>query len=488
MPSKITPNEVERRFAMRAPEYQVLSEYANSKTKILVRHNCGHTYKVTPGHFWEGDMCPKCNKKAQQERQQKEGRKILFSRLAELGLGLLPGQNYTNDRQKIEVKCLKCGRVQTSWGCNIYAGHGCKSCNNSRPMSREDFLKKLAIRAPEWELVGEYINAKTKTLFRHKKCGKTFERTPDWVCTSPNKCNRCSRSNGETSLVDSIIAMLPEDEEYLLNNRSVLGGKELDLYLPKLGIAVEYNGLHYHASKVLSKKGHNPINYHLQKTLDAKDKGVRVIHVFEDEWLEHPDIVKDKMRAYLKLPLERRYYARQTTVKEITPEVAGEFLNANHIQGKGGARVAIGLYYGDGLVAVQTFAKYSSGKPNEYDLTRYATKLGTQVVGGFSKCLKYFEKMVSPSKVVSFADRRWSTEGDNVYTKNGFELDGVVPPSYWYTIRQQRLHKFLFRKKLIARKFPEIYSLEKTEREMMEEAGYDRIYDCGLLRYVKKYV
>lgn len=487
MPAKLSLKEVQQRFAKRAPEYQLLGEYKNSSTKVLVRHQCGHEYLVTPLKFWSGDMCPKCNKELQDKKKLAQGAQIFFDRLKAINMELCEGEEYCGQKHKIKVRCLQCGRVQSSWGSNILSGHGCQSCQNSRPMAQEDFIKKLTIRAPDWELVGEYKGATTPTLFRHKKCGKIFERTPDWVCFSPNKCNRCARSSGETAIVDSIVELLPEGEDYLLNNRTVLEGKELDLYIPRLGIAFEYDGVHYHSEGRLASKGYNPVRYHLQKTLKAQAKGVRVVHIFEDEWLEHPELVKDKIRAILKMPFAQRYYARQSEAREISAQEAKCFLQEHHIQGGGKSRISVGLFLQNELVAVQTFAYYTSGKANEYELTRYATKIGTQVVGGFSKCLKYFERNYRPAKVVSFADRRWSAEGGNVYTANGFSLSGVVPPNYWYTKRQERFHKFGFRKALIAQKFPEIYSPEKTEKQMMQEAGFERIYDCGLLRYEKVY-
>lgn len=43
-------------------EYTVLGEYRNAKTKILIRHNkCGYEWEVNPGNFLYGGRCPKCS-------------------------------------------------------------------------------------------------------------------------------------------------------------------------------------------------------------------------------------------------------------------------------------------------------------------------------------------------------------------------------------------------------------------------------------------
>jgi len=102
--------------------------------------------------------------------------------------------------------------------------------------------------------------------------------------------------------------------------------------------------------------------------------------------------------------------------------------------------------------------------------------------------VKNFIKKYNPSKIISFGDARWVLNKDsNLYTKIGFKLSKILQPDYKYfkpsISRNKRLHKFGFGKSSLKRKFPEIYSEEKTESEMMKEMGYDRIWDCGLFKY-----
>jgi hypothetical protein len=46
-----------------ANDYTFLEKYKNDKTKIEVRHSCGHHYKVAPTHFLRGRRCPYCEKR-----------------------------------------------------------------------------------------------------------------------------------------------------------------------------------------------------------------------------------------------------------------------------------------------------------------------------------------------------------------------------------------------------------------------------------------
>jgi hypothetical protein len=65
----------------------------------------------------------------------------------------------------------------------------------------------------------------------------------------------------------------------------------------------------------------------------------------------------------------------------------------------------------------------------------------------------------------------------------GFVADAVESPDYSYTNGHGvRLHKFGFRKQILHKKYG--LPLTMTEREMTEELGYAKIWNCGLIRYV----
>jgi hypothetical protein len=66
--------------------------------------------------------------------------------------------------------------------------------------------------------------------------------------------------------------------------------------------------------------------------------------------------------------------------------------------------------------------------------------------------------------------------------------DLTLKPDYEYIIKNKtkRTHKFNFRKKLIQKKFPDLYNPNETEFQNMDRIGIPRIYDCGKLRWVCK--
>ena len=69
----------------------------------------------------------------------------------------------------------------------------------------------------------------------------------------------------------------------------------------------------------------------------------------------------------------------------------------------------------------------------------------------------------------------------------GFKFDDFIKPNYTYynsnVDRFKRFHKFNFRKAKLLKKYPNL-DPRMTETEMAKELGYDRIWDCGLIKYV----
>ena len=64
----------------------------------------------------------------------------------------------------------------------------------------------------------------------------------------------------------------------VLNSRRIISPLELDIFLPDLKIAVEYNGKYWHSSNIKTKT-----DYHLHKSLMCREKGIRLVHIYEFE-------------------------------------------------------------------------------------------------------------------------------------------------------------------------------------------------------------
>jgi len=267
-------------------------------------------------------------------------------------------------------------------------------------------------------------------------------------------------------------------DEILLNNKNYILPYELDIYLPELKLAFEFNGIFWHSD--IYKEN----NYHLNKTELCEEQGIQLIHIWEDDWLYKQDIVKSMILNKLnKTP--NKIFARKTEVKEIfNNKLVREFLDKNHIQGFVGSKIKLGLFFDNELVSLMTFGnrRIAMGKKStnegEYELLRFCNKLNTNVVGGASKLFKYFVRNYNPKEITTYADRCISQ--GKLYETLGFEFIGKTQPNYYYIIDGIRHHRFNFRKdKLIT----EGYDSTKTEKQIMIDRKIYRIYDSGNLKF-----
>ena len=259
------------------------------------------------------------------------------------------------------------------------------------------------------------------------------------------------------------------------NDRSILNGKEIDIYLPEMNFAIEFNGLYWHSEVYKDKM------YHQEKTILCENKGIQLIHIWEDDWLDKKDIVKDIIQS--KLGMNDKIPARKCTIKEVLSKESKEFLEKYHIQGNVNASIRIGLYYDDSLVEIATFGKlrnilHSNGQENQYELYRLCSKSGYTVVGGVSKLLTHFIRKYQPKQIVSYANLDISN--GNVYN-SFFKKISITSPGYYWSKDGYKYHRSNFTKHILVKNG---YDKNKTEEEIMHELGYYKVYDSGNIKYV----
>lgn len=310
--------------------------------------------------------------------------------------------------------------------------------------------------------------------FRCSKCGYEFEdhlnngNIPTCrVCHPINTAQGKGTSEEEKEFIKYIESLY--NGLIIRNDRSTLENKELDLYLPNNHIAFEFNGMYWHSEK----NGKDRL-YHLNKSIECQKKGVRLIHIFEDEWI----LKRNKIESLIKSSLgiyNKKIGARKCDVREIETPEAKNFLNENHLQDYSNSTVKIGLFYKNELVSVLTFSKPRFEK-NKYDweISRFANKLNYSIMGGFSKMLKYFREHY-PGSIVTYSDRSKFT--GNIYRNNGFMELLPTQPGYFYYKGHTRYNRLQFQKKDLIKKYPEYSNL--TESEIMNILNYNKIWDCG---------
>lgn len=327
------------------------------------------------------------------------------------------------------------------------------------------------------------INNFQKLKFKCNICSFEWEDTllkP--FCKSCEEKFQNARSIEESSLMKWLKETVP-NISFTSNKRFNINEKiyEADICYEKEKIIIELNGLYWHSEKAGKDK-----NYHINKLIALESLGYKVIQIFEDEWLFKTNIVKNKILHILGYNNLPKIYARKCTIKKINNNISNPFLELTHIQGSINASFCYGAYYNDKLVSVMTFSplRLNMGnrikKDGEFEMIRFSTSNEYRVIGIAGKLLSSFIKEKMPIKIYSYADKRYTNKNNNVYEKNGFKPMGDTQPNYWYVKKYKREYRFNFTKQKLVKMG---YDNTKTEKEIMKESGYDRIWDCGHLKY-----
>jgi len=322
--------------------------------------------------------------------------------------------------------------------------------------------------------VDDYINLSDsfdKLKWQCKTCNSVFD------AHNHNKviprCLTCYPLifDGVSLLENEVVTFIQSFQtDILMNDRILIAPYELDILIPSKNLAIEFNGLYWHSELNGKDK-----NYHIKKTIKCTEKGVQLLHIFEDEWVFKKEIVKSIIKAKLGL-FTNRIYARKCIIEEIDNNTKDIFLEENHIQGTDISKVKLGLFYNNELIQVMTFGHSRYNKNFQYEMHRFASKQGYQIIGGASKLWKYFIRNYNPESVITYADRRYSN--GVTYEKIGFRKARESNPNFFIInkgVRESRLNWQKHKQKDKLEKF----NPELTAWENMQINGYDRIWDCG---------
>lgn len=361
---------------------------------------------------------------------------------------------------------------------NIQDSWSDKNINNQRSFVRDsDSLTAQNILYRKNNFVNDYnklYNADdlTDLLRVHSRVevAQMFNCSVSLIDKQINLFNLTEFQNS-SSYYETLIANLLSDNNVTFekNTRKIIPPKELDFYCPDHRLAIEFCGLRWHGEYHGRGK-----TYHLNKLTACNKLNISLIQIFQDEWDNNSTIVKNIILSKLG-KYQQVYYARQTTCKVISSFEASQFLNENHLQGAGvTAKYNYGLFYDNQLISVMTFSVNYFHKIPVYELKRFVTKIGTRIKGGASKLFAKFREDISPAQAISYCDLRYFS--GEVYSSLGFTKIKTTHPGYWYVKGVKRYHRLHFTKnKLIKENFDK----SKTEYQIMQERGFDRIWDCG---------
>lgn len=293
----------------------------------------------------------------------------------------------------------------------------------------EEFNKKLKTKLIEPLFsIDEYINAKIGTILKFKciTCGETFNHVlygnkisyEDVHCPSTA---HSSASKGEQELADWI-STLPGIGVVKRNQRYWNGkfGKEADIFLPEHNLVVEYNGLYFHSNKFIND------DYHTCKQNFFENRGIDCIQIFENEWINEKDIVKNIIKQSLNVS-KFNIDGMSCSITKISNQECFNFFTSNQFpMNYHDADINLGLFYSGSMVQCMSFKKIAES--GYWEIVNDCTKIDFKINHGHKIFIEHFRSMESGSLIVQI-NRRYSN-GHN-YIKNNFSLKCRQKPAYF---------------------------------------------------------
>jgi len=254
------------------------------------------------------------------------------------------------------------------------------------------------------------------------------------ICTNCNPIYSYSKSGKEIQLLNFI------KENYngiiISNDRTILKPFEIDIYLPELKLAFEFNGLYWHNE--LNK----PDNYHLDKTEKCLEQGIKLIHIWEDDWNYKQEIIKSIILNYLNKNKETININECKIMEIFDNELVMNFLNNNHIESYLLSDINLGLFHNNELISLMTFKKHK----NKFELLRFCNKNFINISNAEVKLFNYFIENHKAKEILTYIDRSYSTE--NLFESIGFKLKNKISPSANYIFNDIRIDENFTNKKL----------------------------------------
>lgn len=468
--------------------------YKAQKTKVKIVCEEHGEFEQSPTDHLSGKGCIKCGQRRCKESQLDTCENFLKETHEKFsGKYSYPflDTEYKGGSSVITIECPEHGCFTQSAVVHKSSTYGCAKCaHNEGGLTRQLGPEDIITRSTEvhngyysYEKVdlSDYKNSEHRITVTCPKHGD-FETSVKCHIRGCGFCPRCSNtgSSGERELVEYIEEVY--QGEIRLHDRQILEGKEIDIVLPELNLAFEYNGIYWHREEKIGRKAHQ------DKTMRCRELGIKLIHINEYDWLNNRYKIQNFVKSLICTNLDR-VYARKTSVKQLQFDVTQKFCEKYHRQGYTPASLRLGLYDNhDRLIAVATFGKPRFDKTSKWELLRFCSLPDLRVVGGLGKIIKYFCRthMKKGEKLITYASLDYGY-GDS-YKSVGFQEVRTTPPNYSWARGNAKvmLSRYQCQKHKLKGLLGEAFDASKSEFENMTDAGYFRIFDAGNVLYEMK--
>ena len=448
------------------------SFYLSTRKKIKIRCPIHGIFEQYPVDHLRGHGCNKCSI---------ENRKILKKKDSNLFLSELLdlyGDRYSFDKviysgasKKIIVTCPTHGDFEIEAN-SFLKGHECPKCSYEKRANDniEKHKSKFLSSSHNFKIIeSSYNKATSSCIAICPNHGEFIVNKAYRITQGVAACPSCSVSNLEKEILEYVNSL---GVKVIKSYRpSWMNGKELDLFFPDFGFAIEFNGSYWHSDRFKEKW------YHFDKSKTCIDNNVLLLHIWEHYWDNDTkkEIYKSKIRHFLKM--DNRVFARKCRIESLDKKDAIDFIKANHLEGfkipYKDSRF-IGLFFNEKLLMTAVYGKFyeQSTKTEKWKLQRIATLKDYTVVGGISKLSRFIKNDVG-----DFIFQVTLDTGGTIFKANISKKD--VSLRYWWVKNNSSISRNNTQLSNLRKKID--WEKDDTEDSYMRKNHFLKVWDSGIL-------
>ena len=288
MPRRLTYKAVKK--YIESEGYTLISDsYVNNRTKILIQCPEGHKFEMRFGHFKDGVRCSYCAGNIRYSYKQVEKYINQFKYK-------LISDEYKNANSKLLIKCPEGHEYNVKFG-SFKSGNRCLVCSGKKKLSYKELLKNIEIDG--YRLLSKYYkNSKAKLSIQCDKGHEFQMRYNDFqqgvrcpVCDEQKKTSKGEKQVAQ--FVESLGINIVENDRTQIINPSTGYNLELDIWMPDMNKAIEYNGTYWHSNIETQKRDQIKID-------ECDKKGINLLVVTDDEWINTNKECKDNLCKFLR--------------------------------------------------------------------------------------------------------------------------------------------------------------------------------------------
>lgn len=295
-----------KELAEKQPDIELVTPYVNMSKKVECRCKiCGRVWATTGTRLLTvGQGCPNWRSHSGYTNPRKALHTEFVEKLLSVNLHYSQHEfellsEYNGADNPVACRCLKCKK---EWYRNAYdlinKGSGCPYCSalargKAARKTNKQFLSELFenngyYREGLIDVVGNYVSSKEAIECMCITCKQRWDAMPQALLNGTG-CPRCAKSGTSRSeqFIVSALELVFGEGSVCSRDKSAIG-QELDIYLPKQKLAIEYGSWFWHKNRVETD---------LEKIKKCREADIEIITIY-DQCKEHLVFADQSIKTY----------------------------------------------------------------------------------------------------------------------------------------------------------------------------------------------